>query len=509
MRLPRVFVYDEREVAAVAFHAFGDDKTAWSNYQLLLANGDVSSRLGVPRRVREPMYAEGLVHRHFRTSPRMVLTDNASDADMLWVPLWSYAACTALRTCRQLVGKDKWACRSNVAHLHQIVDSCDAMRNVYRWLERQDTWKRSHGADHVFFHTLKDLLWAESGNWTRSTRVLSNAVFATTEDRLPYPELRHGCNTAVMPYYANQSVWDDGLRFRQLVERKRDLLAFIGNSAGFSCHLLKGSWPPPVRRSRSLKFGGPMCVDHHANKVRQAVLRAVALSGGTARSLLRNSTRGHSDAPAALRAAIFCPHAPGDVYTSPRLYTAIMALCIPIIVSDRVQLPFTDAVDWSSFTLRLPERNLTRPGGEADLVQLARSVPPSRVATMQRALWQAKRLLTFHEDGPARDGRDALGLLTDELWRGVRCKRPVLVEQLGEAPCVHGYTFGSSQRHGLWVRGGCHGRFVSSSCLTRRGHARRCPALECGGSSSRGPTLEADGLAQETRLAVALCAGWQ
>lgn len=445
-------------------------------YEQLLAGVDVSF---LPRRdQRESMYPEALLHRQFARSPRAVLTDNTSDADILWVPLWPYAACTA-----------RWdgvSRTSAITHLHQVVyGTCKTVLRIYEWVRRQEPWKRAHGADHVFFLVFKDYIYRYRHYFPPEAQlVLANAVFATTEDRLPAPERRLGCTSVVMPYYASAAKWTGDARFDELVTRKSRLLAFFGNTRGYSCHLV-----------HSTPQGNACPHTYNANRVRSAIGAAVRAANGTFHDLHRRpqSTFGNHEVDT-LRDALFCPHAAGDVYTSPRLYTAILALCIPVIISDRVQLPFTATLDWDSFSLRFNESTVVAAGGSSALIALLRAVPPARVAEMQRQLWLVRRTVAFTES-PAPGGNDAMGMLTDELSRAVSCERPVLVQLLANAthPCIHGFTFGMQPRvqsgvqvrTEMWARDGCVGEFARSGCLLHRKRyaGAPCRTVVCGSPS--------------------------
>jgi len=58
----------------------------------------------------------------------------------------------------------------------------------------------------------------------------------------------------------------------------------------------------------------------------------------------------------------FCLVPKGDTPTSRRLFDAIMAGCIPIIVSNEIRLPFRDFLDWQSFSVFLDEAKIDADG---------------------------------------------------------------------------------------------------------------------------------------------------
>lgn len=54
----------------------------------------------------------------------------------------------------------------------------------------------------------------------------------------------------------------------------------------------------------------------------------------------------------------YCIHFRGDTTTSRRVYDAIAAGCVPVIISDNTHVPFTSSLNWNAFTVTIPERVL-------------------------------------------------------------------------------------------------------------------------------------------------------
>ncbi|KAG5224694.1 arabinosyltransferase ARAD [Salix suchowensis] len=52
-----------------------------------------------------------------------------------------------------------------------------------------------------------------------------------------------------------------------------------------------------------------------------------------------------------MRSSEFCLHPAGDTPSSCRLFDAIQSLCIPVVVSDNIELPFEGMVDYTEFTV--------------------------------------------------------------------------------------------------------------------------------------------------------------
>ena len=89
----------------------------------------------------------------------------------------------------------------------------------------------------------------------------------------------------------------------------------------------------------------------------------------------------------------------GDTASSRRVYESIAAGCIPIIIADKLQLPFTSRLRYDDFTLRVSEADaLARP---LRLLKKLRSMPLQRVREMQRKLLEARPAFLWHTD-PSR-----------------------------------------------------------------------------------------------------------
>jgi len=68
---------------------------------------------------------------------------------------------------------------------------------------------------------------------------------------------------------------------------------------------------------------------------------------------------------AALRRSRWCLHLRGDTTTSRRVFDAVAAGCVPIVVSDHVHLPFASQIDYNQFTVTVSEVDLFDNGAAA------------------------------------------------------------------------------------------------------------------------------------------------
>ncbi|BBN10291.1 putative arabinosyltransferase [Marchantia polymorpha subsp. ruderalis] len=79
-------------------------------------------------------------------------------------------------------------------------------------------------------------------------------------------------------------------------------------------------------------------------------------------SVLQNQTEVHFEdgtateeglqqATVGMRSSKFCLHPAGDTPSSCRLFDAIASHCVPVIISDKIELPYEDVLDYSTFAL--------------------------------------------------------------------------------------------------------------------------------------------------------------
>ena len=114
--------------------------------------------------------------------------------------------------------------------------------------------------------------------------------------------------------------------------------------------------------------------------------------------------------------SLFCLSLRGDTKSSSRLFAAIAAGCIPVIVADWIELPFQSIINYDMFTLRLAESvafNI------AQMVRFLRDMPAEKIRAMQGYLRAVRPWLLYPSDITTRavSTRDPIGNLdeyTDE-----------------------------------------------------------------------------------------------
>lgn len=98
--------------------------------------------------------------------------------------------------------------------------------------------------------------------------------------------------------------------------------------------------------------------------------------GAQSRESRRAATQG-------MHTSKFCLHPAGDTPSACRLFDAIVSLCVPVIVSDYIELPFEDVIDYRKIAIFVDTNTATKPG---NLVKLLRKVSPKKILEFQKEL---------------------------------------------------------------------------------------------------------------------------
>ena len=96
-----------------------------------------------------------------------------------------------------------------------------------------------------------------------------------------------------------------------------------------------------------------------------------------------------------MMSSTFCLCPEGWHAWNPRPYQAILLGCIPVLLSEEIELAFEEVIDYSSFMIRV------KPSDIGNLKTILQSVPPARVELMRRELERVWRLFTYGPRGLA------------------------------------------------------------------------------------------------------------
>eukprot|EP00933_Yihiella_yeosuensis_P006640 TRINITY_DN111373_c0_g1_i1.p1 TRINITY_DN111373_c0_g1~~TRINITY_DN111373_c0_g1_i1.p1 ORF type:complete len:307 (+),score=41.13 TRINITY_DN111373_c0_g1_i1:132-923(+) len=90
------------------------------------------------------------------------------------------------------------------------------------------------------------------------------------------------------------------------------------------------------------------------------------------------------------RRSVFCLVPDGHWPATQRLPAVVARGCIPVLISQRVELPWSDLIDWSKASLWLYENQIK------DLAHQLRNVPGEKVLDMQELLPLLSEALDYH-----------------------------------------------------------------------------------------------------------------
>ncbi|CAN6928532.1 unnamed protein product [Brassica oleracea] len=240
-----------------------------------------------------------------------------SEADVVFVPFF------ATLSAEMELGNGKGSFRKRSGN-----EDYQRQRQVLDFLKNTQAWKRSGGRDHVFVLTdpvamwhvrheiaLSILLVVDFGGWFR----LDSKSFNPSTS---FPErIEHTQVSVIKDVIVPYTHLLPRLHLSRN-QRRHSLLYFKGAKHRHRGGLIREKlWD--------------LLVDEHD------IVMEEGFPNATGRE---QSIRG-------MRNSEFCLHPAGDTPTSCRLFDAIQSLCIPVIVSDNIELPFEGILDYSEFSV--------------------------------------------------------------------------------------------------------------------------------------------------------------
>ncbi|KAL2935234.1 putative arabinosyltransferase ARAD1 [Bienertia sinuspersici] len=128
--------------------------------------------------------------------------------------------------------------------------------------------------------------------------------------------------------------------------------------------------------------------------------------GSAQRSGVREASRG-------MGTSRFCLNIAGDTPSSNRLFDAIVSHCVPVIISDNIELPYEDVLDYSEFSVFVWASYAVKPGF---LLNLLRGIKKDEWTKMWNKLKEVAH--HFEYQYPSQPG-DAV----DMIWQALARKR--------------------------------------------------------------------------------------
>lgn len=128
-----------------------------------------------------------------------------------------------------------------------------------------------------------------------------------------------------------------------------------------------------------------------------------------------------------MRTSEFCLHPAGDTPTSCRLFDAVMSLCIPVVVSDNIELPFEGVVDYTQFSVFVSVSNALQPKW---LVNYLRSIPTEQKDRFRMNMARVQSIFEYDNGSPSGVGPIHPGGAVNHIWRKVYQKLPMIQETI-------------------------------------------------------------------------------
>ncbi|KAL7118087.1 hypothetical protein ACP275_03G113200 [Erythranthe tilingii] len=126
-----------------------------------------------------------------------------------------------------------------------------------------------------------------------------------------------------------------------------------------------------------------------------------------------------------MRSSEFCLHPAGDTPTSCRLFDAIQSLCIPVIVSDSVELPFEGMVDYLEFSVFVSVSDAMKPDW---LVSHLRSYSDEQKDRFRKNMAKVQQIFQYENGHPGGIGPANLDGAVNYIWKKVYQKLPIIKE---------------------------------------------------------------------------------
>ncbi|KAA0043171.1 hypothetical protein IC582_028860 [Cucumis melo] len=300
-----------------------------------------------------------------RIGSAVVRVFDPEEADLFYVPFFSSLS-LIVNPIRPATGSDQ--------QQRKLVYSDEETQDAFmEWLGKQDYWKRNNGRDHVIIAQDPNALY-------RLIDRVKNSILLVSDFGRLRADQASLVKDVIVPYSHRINTYTGDIG----VENRKTLLFFMGN--------------------RYRKEGGKIR-DMLFNILEQE--QDVIIKHGTqSRESRRAATHG-------MHTSKFCLNPAGDTPSACRLFDSVVSLCVPVIVSDSIELPFEDVIDYSKIAVFFDSVSAAKPGF---LMSKLRRISKERILDYQREMKKIKRYFEY---------TDSNGTV-NEIWRQVSQKLPLI-----------------------------------------------------------------------------------
>ncbi|KAL7134343.1 hypothetical protein ABFS83_11G020800 [Erythranthe nasuta] len=293
---------------------------------------------------------------------------NSREADVVFVPFFSSICYN--RHSKLKPGQKK---STNVLLQEKLVS----------FLIAQKEWKRSSGKDHIVLaHHPNSLLEARMKLWP--------AMFVLSDFGRYPPTVANVEKDVIAPYmHVVRSYVDDSSDFGS----RATLLYFQGS----------------IYR----KDGG---------RIRQELYYMLKNETDVHFSFGTVQNDGIKQATNGMRASKFCLNIAGDTPSSNRLFDAIASHCVPVIISDEIELPYEDVLDYSEFCVFVRTSDSLK---EGFLLNLVRNIGREEWTRMWSRLKEIEHFYEFRYPSQVNDA-------VQMIWQAIFRKVPAIKRQINK-----------------------------------------------------------------------------
>ncbi|KAK6114760.1 hypothetical protein DH2020_007029 [Rehmannia glutinosa] len=317
---------------------------------------------------------------------------DSREADVIFVPFFA-----TLSAELQLV-VNKGVFRKRVEENEDYV----RQRMVVDLVKKSEAWQKSGGRDHVFVLTdpvamwhIKDeiapavLLVVDFGGWHRLDHKTSNDN--SSSDLMIHHTQVSLLKDVIVPY----------------------------------THLLPRLYISENQKRNTLLYFKGAKHRHRGGLVREKLWELLIDEPGVIMEEGFPNATGKEQSIKGMRTSEFCLHPAGDTPTSCRLFDAIQSLCIPVIVSDDIELPFEGMVDYSEFSVFVAVSDALRPNW---LVSHLRNYSREQKDRLRKNMARVQPIFRYDNGHQGGIGPTPPDGAVNHIWRKVHQKLPVIRE---------------------------------------------------------------------------------
>ncbi|KAJ4972302.1 hypothetical protein NE237_005401 [Protea cynaroides] len=289
-----------------------------------------------------------------------VRVHNSSEADVIFVPFFSSVSYNRYSRLQPHEKKNR----------NQLLQE-----KLVKFLTAQEEWKRSGGHDHIIMaHHPNSLLDARMMLWP--------AMFILADFGRYPPNIANVEKDVIAPY-------------------KHIIKTFVNDSSGFD------------DRQTLLYFQGAI-YRKDGGFVRQELFYLLKDEKDVHFAFGSVSGDGINIASKGMHSSKFCLNIAGDTPSSNRLFDAIASHCVPVIISDEIELPYEDVLDYSEFCVFVRTSDAVQ---KNFLIKLIRSIKKEEWTQKWKRLKEIEKFFEFQY--PSQED-DAVQM----IWQAVARKVP-------------------------------------------------------------------------------------